>query len=69
MIWGISGNSERVWSVVDLWLTEDETEWSLRRQSTELFSLVFGDGCLLPPSPYCGNDLICSFISSSDCRK
>ena len=70
IIWGVSGNSKRVQSVVDLWLTGDATEQSfVRRQSTEPFSLVFGDGCLLPPSLYYGNDLICGFVPSSDCRK
>ena len=69
MIWGVSGNSERVQSVADLWLTGDKTERSLRKQSTEPFSLVFSDGCLLPPSLYCGNGCICSFVPSSDCQK
>ena len=54
--------------MVDLWLTGDATEQSfVRRQSTEPFSLVFGDGCLLPSSPYYGNDLIHGFVPSSDC--
>jgi len=69
MIWGVSGNSERAQSVADLWLTGDKTERSLRKQSTEPFSLVFSDGCLLSPSLYCGNGYICSFVPSSDCRK
>ena len=68
MIWRVSGNSERARSVADLWLTGDETEQSFaRRQSTKPFSLVFGGGYLLSPSPYCRNNLICGFIPSSDC--
>ena len=69
MIWGFLGNSERAWSVVDLWLTRNEMEQSLRRQSTEPFSLVFSDGCLLPPLLYCGNGLVCGFVSSSNYRR
>ena len=46
MIWGVSGNSERVQSVADLWLTGDKTERSLRKQSTEPFS-VMAVCCLL----------------------
>jgi len=57
-----------VQSVAELWMIEDETEQSLaRRQSTEPFSLVFGDDCLLPLSPYCRNDLVRDFVPSSDC--
>ena len=49
-------------------MTGDETEWSFaRRRSTELFYPVFSGNCLQPPSPYCGNDLICNFVPSSDC--
>ena len=54
--------------MADLWLTRDKMEQSFaRRQSTEPFSLVFGGGCLLPPSPYCRNNLVRGFIPSSDC--
>ena len=68
MIWGILGNSKRVRSVADVWMTRDETEWSFaRRQSTEPFYSVFSGDCLLSPSPYCGNNFICDFVPSSDC--
>jgi len=49
-------------------MTGDETEQSFaRRWSTEPFYPVFGSDYLLPPSPYCGNDLVGNFVSSSDC--
>ena len=54
--------------VAESWMTRDETERSLaRRQSTESFYPVFGGDCLLPPSPYCGNDLVRDFVPNSDC--
>jgi len=57
-------------SVVELWMIGGETEQSfMRRQRTELFSLVFGYGCLLRPSPYSGDNLICDFIPNSNCRR
>ena len=56
--------------VVKSWMTGDETEWSFaRRQSTESFYPVFSGDCLLPPSPYCGNDLVCDFVPSSDYQR
>ena len=70
MIWGILGNSKRVRSVADVWMTRDETEWSfVRRRSTESFYPVFGGDYLLPPSPYCGSDLVRDFVPSSDCQR
>ena len=49
-------------------MTGDKIEQSFaRRQSTEPFYSVFGSDCLLPPSPYCENDLIHDFVPSSDC--
>ena len=57
-----------VWFVTELWITGDEMEQSfVRRQSTEPFYPAFSGDCLLPPSPYCGNDLVRDFVSSSDC--
>jgi len=51
-------------------MTGDKTEQSFaRRRSTEPFYPVFGGDCLLPPSPYCGNDLVCNFVPSSNCRR
>jgi len=70
MIWGVSGNSEKAWSIADLWMTGDETEQSfVRRQSTKSFYPVFSDGCLLPPSLCSRDDLICSFVPSSNCQR
>jgi len=67
---GVSGNSERVQSVVELWMTGGETERSfVRRWSTEPFYPVSGGGCLLPPSLYFRADLICGFVPSSDCQR
>jgi len=68
MVWRVSGNSGIAWSVADLWMTKDETEQSFaRRWSTELFYPVFSGGCLLFPSLYFGDDLVCGFVPSSDC--
>jgi len=51
-------------------MTEDETGRSFaRRWSTESFYPVFGGDYLLPPSLYCGSDLIRDFVPSSDCRR
>ena len=51
-------------------MTGDETEQSFaRRQSTELFYPVFGGDYLLPPSPYCKNDLVRNFVPSNNCRR
>ena len=51
-------------------MTGDKTEWRFaRRQSTEPFYLVFGSDCLLSPSLYCRNNLICNFVPSSHCRR
>ena len=51
-------------------MTGNETERSFaRRRSTELFYPVFSGNCLQPPSPYCGNDFVRDFVSSSDCRR
>ena len=51
-------------------MTEDKTERSFaRRRSTEPFYPVFSGDCLLPPFPYCGNDLVRDFVSSSDYRR
>ena len=56
------------WFVAELWMTRAETGWSFaRRQSTESFYPVFGGDCLLPPSPYYGNNLVRDFIPSSNC--
>ena len=67
---GVLGNSEKAQSMADLWMIRDETEQSfVRRQSTELFSLVFGGSCLLLPSPCSRDDLTHEFISSSDCQR
>ena len=57
-------------SVAEWWMIGGEMEWSfVRRQRTEPFSLVFGYGCLLHPSPYSGDDLVRDFVPNSDCRK
>ena len=54
--------------MAELWMTEDETEQSfVRRQSTKLFSPVFGGSCLLSLSPCSRDDLICGFVPSSNC--
>ena len=51
-------------------MTGDETGQSfVRRWSTESFYSVFGGDCLLPPSLYCGSDLVCDFVPSSDCQR
>jgi len=70
MLWGVLGSSEKMRSVVELWMIRDEMGRSfVRRQRTELFFLVFGYGCLLRPSPYSGGDLVRDFVPSSDCQK
>ena len=70
VIWRVLGNSGIVQFVAELWMTGDETEQSFaRRQSTELFYSAFSGDCLLPPSPYCGNDLVRDFVPSSDCQR
>ena len=56
--------------MADLRMIRGETKQSfVRRRSTEPFSLVFGDGCLLLPSLHYGDDLVCGSISSNDCQK
>ena len=56
--------------VAELWMSGDEIEQSFaRRWRTEPFYPVFSGDCLLPPSLYCGNNLVCNFVPSSDCRK
>jgi len=68
MFWGFLGSSERVQSVAELWIIADKMEQSLvRRQSTELFSLVFGYGCLLRSSLCSRDNLVCNFVPNSDC--
>ena len=70
MVWGVSENSERARSVVDLWMTGNEIEQSfVRRWSTELFSPVFGCSCLLPSSLCSGGDLVRDSVPSSNCQK
>ena len=56
--------------MVELWTIGDKTERSfVRKQHTESFSLVFGYGCLLRPSPYSRDDLVCDFVPNSGCRR
>ena len=51
-------------------MTGDKIKQSfVRRQSTELFSSVFGGGYLLPFSSYCGNNHVRNFVPSSDCQR
>jgi len=51
-------------------MTGDKTEWSfVRRWGTEPFFPVFSCGCLLPPSLCSRDDLVCNFVSSSDCQR
>ena len=70
VVWGVSENSERAQSVMDLWITGDEIEQSfVRRWSTEPFSPVFGCSCLLPPSLCSGGDLVCDSVPSSNCQR
>jgi len=70
IIWGILGNSERVQSVVDLWMFGDEKGQNfVRRWSTEPFFPVFSGGCLLPLFLCSRDDLVCGFIPSSNCQK
>ena len=68
VVWRVFGNSKMARFVAESWMTRDETEQSFaRRQSTKSFYPVFGGDCLLPPSPYYGNDLVRDFVPSSDC--
>jgi len=70
VVWEVSGNSERAWSMVDLWMTGDEMEQSfVRRQSTEPFFPVFSCSCLLSPFPYSGDNLVHGFIPSGNCQR
>ena len=70
MVWEVLGNIERVQFVAELWMTRDKMEQSfVRRWSTEPFSLVFGGSCLLPSSLCSGDDLVCNFVPSSNCRR
>ena len=70
VVWRVLGNSGIVRFVAELWMTGDEMEQSFaRRQSTEPFYLVFSGDCLLPPSLYYRNNLVCDFVPSSDCQR
>ena len=51
-------------------MTGDKIEQSFaRRRSTESFYSVFSGDCLLPPSLYYRNNLVCDFVLSSDCQR
>ena len=57
-------------SVAELWMIGGEMERNfVRRQRTEPFFLVFSYGCLLRPSLYSGDNLVCDFVPNSDCQK
>ena len=68
MFWGVLGNFERAWFVVELWIIGNETEQSfMRRLSTKSFFLVFSDDYLQLPSLCYGDDLVHGFAPNNNC--